>query len=161
MPDGGDESGSDLTTACPSGVTGLDPAPVTHQLPPRTQRLPRQGRIITAAVTIPTQFHGDLPATVAATYADRDQRRPGRLDPAPAVPVLVLPDYTVGTTALTSAFLDNLKDGAPVIPASACHTAAAFTGSGRTLPGPTRSRPNPARRRGSRRPRHCARRWRG
>ncbi|WP_369395191.1 hypothetical protein AB5J72_26245 [Streptomyces sp. CG1] len=50
-----------------------------------------EGRILTAAVTIPTQFHGDLLATTKATYADGTNPRPGRLDPVPAVRVLVLP----------------------------------------------------------------------
>ncbi|MFE0329216.1 hypothetical protein ACFW08_20990 [Streptomyces sp. NPDC058960] len=33
--------------------------------------MPRSdGRVFTAAVTVPTRFHGDPPATMEATYAD-------------------------------------------------------------------------------------------
>ncbi|MFE4628553.1 hypothetical protein, partial [Streptomyces mirabilis] len=82
MPDGGDESGSDLTTACPSGAAGLDPAPVIRQLPPRTQRLPRSREEFSRPPSpSPTQLHGDLPATMKATYADGTNAGPADWTP--------------------------------------------------------------------------------
>ncbi|WP_345600073.1 hypothetical protein [Streptomyces coacervatus] len=111
-------------------------------MPPRTQRLPRSGgRVFTAAVTVRTQFHGDPPATMEATYPDGTDVGPADWTPYQQC------GYLFSHRAVRQG------DSSP------CRTAA-FTGSGRTLPGPTRSRPNPARRRGSRRPRHCARRCR-
>ncbi|WP_179023910.1 hypothetical protein [Streptomyces sp. IMTB 2501] len=98
--------------------------------------------MFTAAVTIPTLFHGGLPATAKATYAAGANAGPA--------------DWTPCQPSGTRSPIELVRQGN----SSPCRTAA-FTGSGRTLPGPTRSRPNPARRRGSRRPRRCARRWRG
>ncbi|MFE8943973.1 hypothetical protein [Streptomyces sp. NPDC007856] len=105
--------------------------------------------MFTAAVTVPTQFRGDLLATVEATYADGTNA--GSADGTNADPADWTPYQQFGY--LFSHRAVRQGDSSP------CRTAA-FTGSGRTLPGPTRSRPNPARRRGSRRPRHCARRCR-
>ncbi|MFF5014479.1 hypothetical protein [Streptomyces sp. NPDC001165] len=101
-----------------------------------------RGTVFTAAVTVPTQFHGDLLATMEATYADGTNA-----DPADWIPYQQF-GYSSPHRAVRQG------DSSP------CRTAA-FTGSGRTLPGSTRGRPDPARRRGSRRPRHCARRWHG
>ncbi|WP_079161404.1 hypothetical protein [Streptomyces fodineus] len=112
-------------------------------MPPRQTKVAAiEGRIFTAAVTVPTQFRGDPPATMEATYADGTHAGPADWTPY----------QQFGCVFSHRA----VRQGGE----SSCRTAA-FTGSGRTLPGPTRSRPNPVRRRGSRRPRHCARRWRG
>ncbi|MGW1915747.1 hypothetical protein ACWCQS_34770 [Streptomyces sp. NPDC002076] len=40
-----------------------------------------EGRIFTAAVTVPTQFHGDLLATMEATYADGTNAGPADWTP--------------------------------------------------------------------------------
>ncbi|WP_372514128.1 hypothetical protein [Streptantibioticus rubrisoli] len=90
----------------------------------------------------PTQFHGDQLATMEATYADGTNAG--------------LADWTLPYQQFGYLFSHRAVRQKGLIP---CRTAA-FTGSGRTLPGPTRGRPNPARRRGSRRPRRCARRRR-
>ncbi|MGW3209551.1 hypothetical protein [Streptomyces sp. NPDC001135] len=97
--------------------------------------------MFTAAVTVPTQLHGDPPATVEATYGDGTNAGPADWTPRQQF------RYVFSRRA------GRQGDS------SLCRPAA-FTGSGRTLPGPTRSRPNPAPRRGSRRPPHCARRCR-
>ncbi|MFF7354877.1 MULTISPECIES: hypothetical protein [Streptomyces] len=94
--------------------------------------------MFTAAVTVPAQLHGDLLATTKATYADGTNAGPADWTPYQQF------RYLFSRRAV--------RQGG----SSPCRTEA-FTGSGRTLPGPTRSRPNPARRRGSRRPRRCAR----
>ncbi|WP_407699515.1 hypothetical protein [Streptomyces broussonetiae] len=106
-------------------------------MPPTHTKVAATEGISTAAVTVPTQFHGDL----LATYADGTNAGPADWTPYQQF------GYLFSHRAV--------RQG----DSSSCRTAA-FTGSGRTLPGPTRSRPNPARRRGSRRPGHCARRCR-
>jgi hypothetical protein len=68
----------------------------------------------TASLTIPTQFHGDLLATMEATYADGTNAGPASWTPYQQFGYTFAPDYTAGTTTLTSDFLNSLKDGAPV-----------------------------------------------
>jgi endoglucanase len=68
----------------------------------------------TTSLVIPTQFHGDLLATMEATYADGTDAGPANWTPYQQFGYSFAPDYTAGTTTLTSDFLNSLKDGAPV-----------------------------------------------
>jgi endoglucanase len=68
----------------------------------------------TATLAIPTQFHGDLLATMEATYADGSNAGPASWTPYQQFGYSFSPDYTAGTTTLTADFLNSLKDGAPV-----------------------------------------------
>lgn len=68
----------------------------------------------TASLAIPTQFHGDLLATMEATYADGTNAGPASWTPYQQFGYSFAPDYTAGTTTLTADFLDSLKDGSPV-----------------------------------------------
>jgi endoglucanase len=68
----------------------------------------------TTSFTIPTQFHGDLLATMEATYADGTNAGPASWTPYQQFGYSFAPDYTAGTTPLTSDFLASLKDGEPV-----------------------------------------------
>ncbi|GAA3437586.1 cellulase family glycosylhydrolase [Kutzneria kofuensis] len=68
----------------------------------------------TTSLVIPTQFHGDLLATMEATYADGTNAGPASWTPFQQFGYAFAPDYTAGTTTLTADFLNSLKDGAPV-----------------------------------------------
>jgi len=65
-------------------------------------------------LAIPTQFHGDLLATMEATYADGTNAGPASWTPYQQFGYSFAPDYTAGTTTLTADFLNSLKDGVPV-----------------------------------------------
>ncbi|MFC0434351.1 cellulase family glycosylhydrolase [Kutzneria buriramensis] len=68
----------------------------------------------TTSLAIPTQFHGDLLATMEATYADGTNAGPASWTSYQQFGYSFSPDYTAGTTTMTSDFLNSLKDGAPV-----------------------------------------------
>ncbi|GAA3437585.1 cellulase family glycosylhydrolase [Kutzneria kofuensis] len=67
----------------------------------------------TTTLAIPTQFHGDLLATMEATYADGTNAGPTSWTPFQQFGYAFAPDYTAGTTTLTADFVNSLKDGAP------------------------------------------------
>ncbi|MFE9428721.1 cellulase family glycosylhydrolase [Kitasatospora sp. NPDC006697] len=68
----------------------------------------------TTTLAIPTQFNGDLLATMESTYADGTNAGPTSWTPYQEFGTAFAPDYTAGTTTLTSDFVNSLKDGAPV-----------------------------------------------
>lgn len=68
----------------------------------------------TDSLRIPTQFRGDVLATMEATYADGSAAGPANWTPYQEFGGSFAPDYSGGTLALTTNFLSAVHDGAPV-----------------------------------------------
>ncbi|MFC7265553.1 cellulase family glycosylhydrolase [Streptomyces lutosisoli] len=68
----------------------------------------------TNGVTIPTQFRGDLLATMEATYADGSNAGPTNWTPYQEFNAAFSPDYPGNALLLTSNFVNSLRDNAPV-----------------------------------------------
>jgi endoglucanase len=65
-------------------------------------------------LTIPTQFRGDLLATMEATYADGSDAGPANWTPFQQFDTAFKPDYANGAIVLPAAFVSSLTDGARV-----------------------------------------------
>ncbi|WP_333736124.1 cellulase family glycosylhydrolase [Streptomyces sp. IBSBF 2806] len=63
-------------------------------------------------VTVPTQFRGDLLATMEATYADGSNAGPTDWTPYQEFNEAFSPDYPGNALLLTSKFVNSLRDGA-------------------------------------------------
>ncbi|MFD8864370.1 cellulase family glycosylhydrolase [Streptomyces sp. NPDC059590] len=68
----------------------------------------------TGSFTIPTQYRGDVLATMEAKYADGSNAGQATWTPFQEFNTAFSPDYPGGKTILTSDFLNALRDGAPV-----------------------------------------------
>jgi hypothetical protein len=68
----------------------------------------------TASFRIPTQFRGDVLATMQATYADGSNAGPTSWTPYQQFNTAFAPDYAKKTIRLTPAFLNALKDNTRV-----------------------------------------------
>jgi endoglucanase len=68
----------------------------------------------TSALTVPTQFRGDVLATMEAKYADGSAAGTANWTPYQEFSGAFMPDYPAGTITLKSDFLNALRDGAPV-----------------------------------------------
>ncbi len=66
----------------------------------------------TNGVTIPTQFRGDLLATMEATYADGSNAGPTNWTPYQEFNEAFSPDYPGNALLLTSKFVNSLRDNA-------------------------------------------------
>ncbi|WP_406335957.1 cellulase family glycosylhydrolase [Streptomyces sp. NBC_00203] len=68
----------------------------------------------TASFPIPTQFRGDVLATMQATYADGGNAGPTSWTPYQQFNTAFAPDYAKKSIRLTPAFLNAVKDNTPV-----------------------------------------------
>ncbi|WP_327426895.1 hypothetical protein [Streptomyces sp. NBC_01236] len=68
----------------------------------------------TASFRIPTQFQGDVLATMQATYADGSNAGPTSWTPYQQFNTTFAPDYAKKTIRLTPDFLNTVKDNTPV-----------------------------------------------
>ncbi|GAA1770260.1 cellulase family glycosylhydrolase [Luedemannella helvata] len=68
----------------------------------------------TSGLTIPTQFRGDLLATMEARYADGSNAGTANWTPYQEFSGAFMPDYPANTITLKSDFLNTLTDGARV-----------------------------------------------
>ncbi|MFF4209133.1 cellulase family glycosylhydrolase [Streptomyces sp. NPDC001796] len=68
----------------------------------------------TGSFTVPTQYRGDVLATMEATYADGSNAGQTSWTPYQEFNRAFSPDYPGGTIILTSDFLNALRDGEPV-----------------------------------------------
>ncbi|ADI13041.1 glycoside hydrolase family 5 [Streptomyces bingchenggensis BCW-1] len=68
----------------------------------------------TGSFTVPTQYRGDVLATMEAKYADGSNAGQATWTPFQEFNAAFSPDYPGGKTILTSDFLNALRDGAPV-----------------------------------------------
>ncbi|MGW0771701.1 hypothetical protein [Streptomyces sp. NPDC002676] len=84
-------------------------------MPPRTQRLPRSREEFSRPPSpSPTQLHGDLPATVEATYADGTNADPADWTPYQQFGYLFPPDCAArGLVALPHSGLHRAGTNPP------------------------------------------------
>ncbi|MFI9812528.1 cellulase family glycosylhydrolase [Saccharothrix variisporea] len=82
---------------------------ITHDLPVQSDATGT-----TEAFAIPTQFRGDVLATMQARYADGSNAGTATWTPYQEFHQTFYPRYADGTLVLTPAFLNALTDGAPV-----------------------------------------------
>ncbi|WP_238598042.1 cellulase family glycosylhydrolase [Saccharothrix sp. ALI-22-I] len=82
---------------------------ITHDLPAQTDTTGT-----TDSFAIPTQFRGDVLATMQARYADGSNAGTATWTPYQEFHQTFYPKYADGTLVLTPAFLNALTDGAPV-----------------------------------------------
>lgn len=68
----------------------------------------------TSAITVPTQFRGDVLATMEAKYADGSAAGTANWTPYQEFSAAFMPDYPASTITLKSDFLNALRDGAQV-----------------------------------------------
>ncbi|MFC9926560.1 cellulase family glycosylhydrolase [Streptomyces sp. NPDC127190] len=68
----------------------------------------------TGSFALPTQYRGDLLATMEATYADGSNAGQASWTPYQEFNRAFSPDYPNGTIILTTDFLNTLRDGEPV-----------------------------------------------
>lgn len=89
---------------------------VPWQITVRTSEQPTQSNAssTTGALTIPTQFNGDLLATMEATYADGTDAGPANWTSYQQFDTAFAPDYANGAIVLPAAFVSSLTDGARV-----------------------------------------------
>jgi endoglucanase len=66
------------------------------------------------SLTVPTQFRGDLLATMEAEYADGSAAGPTNWTPFQEFYTTVRPDYPGGAIVLPPAFFEPVRDGEPV-----------------------------------------------
>ena len=68
----------------------------------------------TASFAVPTNFRGDLLATMEAKYADGTNAGPNDWTSFKEYDSTFAPDYSAGTTVLKPDFLNTLRDNAKV-----------------------------------------------
>ena len=95
----------------------------------------------TGSLAIPTQFHGDVLATMESEYADGSNAGPTTWTSFQAFDTAFSPDYANGVINLPAAYIDAITDGARVTLTfhfwSGATTTYFVTKSGSTLTGST------------------------
>jgi endoglucanase len=116
---------------------------VPWQITVRTSDTPVQSNAssTTGSLTIPTQFRGDLLATMESTYADGSDAGPATWTSFQQFDTAFTPDYGNGAIVLPPAFVSSITDGAPVTLTfhfwSGATTTYSVTKSGSTVTGST------------------------